>query len=62
MEKMQFELMAKVKDHLSGFSGVVSARAQYFNSSNIYLVTAPTTEAGKTVEAWVDEGRLVLVE
>lgn len=52
-------LGVKVKDKISGFAGVVTARIDYLAASPRALVTTNTPEKfGGTLEEWFDLSRL----
>jgi hypothetical protein len=55
----KFPLNVAVVDNVTGFAGIITARAEYANTTpNRYLVeTLDTT--GRPVEWWIDEDRLV---
>jgi len=56
----KFELGIKVKDVVTGFKGILMARAEYLTGCNQYLVL-PTPKSSKTIypdSQWFDEGRL----
>lgn len=56
---MKIELNAKVKDTITDFEGIVTARAEYSSGRFQYLVTAQNlSNAGAVVEEWLDEARL----
>lgn len=45
-----------VEHQVTGFKGVITARADYLTGCNQYLVTPPVDKEGKIVESmWVDE-------
>lgn len=55
MFRFQFDMDQKVTDKVSGFTGVVTARAEYSHEPSCYRVTSKD-ETGK--EEWYLEGRL----
>jgi hypothetical protein len=61
-ELFKFKMGASVKDRLTGFEGVVIARADYLDGSKGYTVQARGTVKGKIIgEEWIGEGRLELL-
>jgi hypothetical protein len=61
-ELFKFKMGAHVKDRLTGFEGVVIARADYLDGTKGYSLQARSTVDGKVVsEEWIGEGRLELV-
>ncbi len=58
-EKVQ--LGSKVKDKITGFTGIVSGRAEYLYGTPHVWVEAPTTTDGKTPDQWIDESRVEVV-
>ena len=55
----KFELLTHVVDKVTGYDGIITARAEYcYNSSNQYLVEN-TDNTGRPVDVWVAEDRLV---
>jgi len=60
-EEIMFKISmrAKVKDSITGFTGVVTARADYLTGCRQYLVT-PKAQKNKMGESmWFDEDRLI---
>jgi hypothetical protein len=53
----------KVKDTINGFTGVVTARAEYINGVVSYLAEASAfTDNQRPAEMWIDEARIEKVE
>jgi len=52
----------QVKDEISGFSGIVVTRIEYFNGCKRYAVLARKLEAGRPVDEWIDESQLKLIQ
>ena len=52
------QLGEKVKDIVSGFSGIATAEAQYLNGCIQYEITAPVNEKGDIITAWVDSQQI----
>lgn len=49
----------KVKSSISGFQGLITARADHLNGCNRYWVQPPVDKDGKMQEGmWFDEGEL----
>lgn len=57
--KFKYNLSDTVKDIVTGFSGVITARAEYLNGESIYLLEAKVDN--KPVVEWFPEGRLEVV-
>ena len=56
----KFELRDEVKDTITGFAGVITARIQWLNGCVRYMVSSRTrNKDGKTVEDTIDEQQLV---
>lgn len=56
-------LGTKVKDKISGFSGIVTGRCQYLSGCNQAMVTPQVLADGKPIEPiWIDEQRLDRVD
>lgn len=54
-------LRDRVKDQITGFSGVVTGRCEYITGCTQLLVQPPVKDNGDFVESrWVDEDRLAL--
>lgn len=56
----EFELKTKVKDLITGYTGIVTGRLEYISGSRRYLVET-ITGTGNTAENWFDESRLEVV-
>lgn len=55
------ELGSKVKDSITGFVGVVTARAEYLSGCHQLLVQPPTDDKGEYKEPhWFDEQRVLV--
>jgi len=62
MNAFKFELGVKVKDVITGFTGVVTARCEHITSCNTYAVNPQEVSESKPVEpAWFDENRMELI-
>lgn len=60
---MKHELGSKAKDVITGFEGVVVARAEYLTGYNQALVQPTHLDNGKKVDCeWFDEQRLQRVD
>lgn len=61
---MKIKLGSAVKDGVTGFSGIVTGRAEYLTGCVQYLVTPQrlTSEGGIPAGAWLDESRLTQSE
>lgn len=63
MALFKYKLGLKVKDKVTGFTGIITARTQYLTGCNGYGITPPVDKDGKTGE-WqhFDEGRLEIID
>ncbi len=59
MSVFRIALGAKIKDSITGFSGVVTGRAEYITGCRQYLVTAKGTKGKRGEHEWFDEDRLM---
>ena len=60
---MKCEMGQKVKDVITGFSGVVTGKAQYITGCQQVLVVPPVKSDGDSVSGqWLDEDRLEVVD
>lgn len=59
----KFELGRKVEDKISGFTGIIMGRAEYWTGCNHYAVASEKlTSEGKPMNwEWFDETRIILV-
>jgi hypothetical protein len=51
----------KVKDTITGYTGVVTGLATYLHSAAAAQVTSAELKDGATVEEWINVGRLTKV-
>ena len=52
----------EVKDKITGFTGIVTARINYLTGCDRYAVTPPVDKDGKVRDGeWFDEGRLMIL-
>lgn len=58
----KFELGAKAKDNISGFTGTVTGRTEYMTGCKQYLVEASSKENAPAEAQWIDEGRLDVIQ
>jgi hypothetical protein len=62
MKNFKIELEAKVKDTVTGFTGIVTGRIQYVSAGNSYCVEGHVTDPGtKPPVMWIEEYRLTIV-
>ncbi len=62
MENFKIELESKVKDSVTGFTGIVTGRTQYVKAGNTYCVEGHVTDPGtKPPVLWVEEYRLEVI-
>lgn len=58
-----FENGDKVKDKITGFSGIIIARTHWFTGCNHYLVEATKLQKdGERTESHFDESRLLVIK
>ena len=62
MKSFKFKHGISVKDAVTGFSGVITGRADYITGCNQYLVSAKSKGSGIGVLEWYDEDRIVLLK
>lgn len=63
MDEKMFLLGSMLKDRVSGFVGMVTARCQYLGAGDRYQLTATSADKGTEVQCeWFDGGRLQEVE
>ena len=53
----KFQLLQTVKDEVTGFTGVITARAEYSTDKILYLLEA-VDSTGRPIEWWFEEARL----
>lgn len=59
----EIKLGQKVRDKLTGFTGIATARLQYINRCEQVLVSLPVDKEGKHVESvWIDAPRLEVTD
>lgn len=59
----KFEQGVKLKDRVTNFEGIVTARCQFLNGCVRYILQPPMDKDKKIPEEkWFDEGQLVLVD
>jgi len=54
----KFELGKKVKDQITGFTGIITGRAEYLTGCVRYLVTPKADKNNLKDSIWEDEARL----
>jgi hypothetical protein len=61
-EQMNIRLGVEAKDIVTGFTGIVTARATYLTGCDQYVLSPGVDDDGKVPEAhWFDENRLVVI-
>lgn len=59
----KFQLGDKLKDRITGYEGLVTARHQYLNGCKRYTLDRPLDKDGKVQEAqWFDEAILSFID
>ena len=51
----------KAKDKTTGFTGIVSAKAEYLGGYNSVLISARVNKEGKVEEKWIDINNIVII-
>lgn len=59
MSGFKIELGVKVKDSITGFKGIVTARAEYITGCKQYSLVPKAEKNKAATAAWFDEDRLV---
>lgn len=60
---MKFAFGTKVRDVVTGFTGVITARVEYLTGCNQCAVQPPVNDKGEIPDGrYIDEDRLVAVE
>jgi hypothetical protein len=54
----KFELGLKVKDIITGFSGVITGRCEYLTGCRQYSISSNKLHSGDIKQVWFDEDRL----
>lgn len=60
MSEFKLNLGIKAKDNITGFRGMVTARAEYLTGCRQYCVTPPAKDNECKASQWFDEDRLVV--
>jgi len=55
-------LGSKAKDVITGFTGIVTGRAQYLTGCDQYIIAQPATKEGVCPTCWFDENRLEVLK
>lgn len=59
----RIDVGVEVKDHVTGFTGIVIGRANYLSGCDVYLVQPKLGVDGKMVDGiWFDDPRLYVVQ
>lgn len=56
------ELGSKAKDVITGFTGIVTGRAQYLTGCDQYCITQKASSNGNINTNWFDENRLEVLK
>jgi len=63
VKQFEFSNGDKVKEKITGFTGIITGVSFYITGCNQYLLTPPVKDDGSSGEAqWYDEGRLEIVK
>lgn len=63
MPKFTIELGSEVKSDVSGFTGIVTSRAEHLNGCNRYWVAPKVGKDGKMPDgSWIDEPELIAIK
>jgi heat shock protein HspQ len=55
-------LGARVRDKVTGFTGVVTAVTDHLTGCKRWWVEGPANDKGETQERWIDEARIEVIE
>ena len=55
-------LGSKAKDKITGFTGIVTGRAQYLTGCDQYILAQAATKEGVCPTSWFDENRLEVLK
>lgn len=55
------ELGKKAKDKITGFTGIITGRAQYLTGCDQYVIAPPAIEGKLESSQWFDEGRVEII-
>ncbi len=59
---IKFQLGVRLKDKITGFTGVAVGRAEYLTGCTQYGLCPPATDSKMNDNQWFDEGRLEYVD
>jgi hypothetical protein len=63
MANFLIELGTKAKSKVTGFSGVITSRAEHLNGCNRYWIEPPVKKDGSINEGrWMDEVELIVLD
>ena len=60
MPDFDFALNTSVEDYVTGLKGIITARAEYIDRPNHYLIEGMDS-TGRPIEAWFPEDRISLI-
>ena len=60
-DSKQIALGVQVKDRVSGFTGIVVARAEYLFCTSSYCIVPLATDNKYEEGKWIDQGKLIVV-
>lgn len=60
MPEFAFSLNTSVEDYVTGLKGIITARAEYIDRPNHYLVESMDS-TGRPIEEWFTEDRISLI-
>lgn len=60
MSEFAFSLNTSVEDYVTGLKGIITARAEYIDRPNHYLVEGMDS-TGRPIETWFPEDRISLI-
>ncbi len=55
-------LGCKVRDRVSGFTGIVTTTSEHLTGCSRCWVEGPCNDKGETQERWIDEARLEILQ
>lgn len=59
--KFEFQLGLQAEDKVSGFIGILTARAEYLTGQKLYLAEPPVDKKGRMQESqWLNETEIII--
>lgn len=61
MNDFKFDNGSKVESNITGFKGIITARADHLNGCNRYFLTPPVNKVGALIDGyWFDEDEIIV--